>query len=61
MDKLAHESFAADDIGALLEELRPYEESLDADSFEASLIRVARKDYEKSIRVPPPSLFVARA
>ncbi len=53
MDKLAHESFAADDIGALLEELRPYEESLDADSFEASLIRVTRKDYEKSIRVPP--------
>ena len=51
--KLAHESFVSDEIGTLLDELRPYEESLDADSFEASLIRVARNDYEKSVRVPP--------
>ena len=51
--KLAHEPFVSDEIGALLEELRPYEESLDCDSFEASLIRVARRDYEKAVRVPP--------
>jgi carboxypeptidase Taq len=51
--KLAHESFVSDEIGALLEELRPYEESLDRDSFEASLIRVARRDFEKAVRVPP--------
>jgi len=51
--KLAHQSFVSDEIGTLLEELRPYEESLDRDSFEASLIRVARRDFEKSVRVPP--------
>ncbi len=51
--KVAHETFISDEIGQLLEELRPYEESLDRDSFEASLIRVARRDFEKAIRVPP--------
>jgi carboxypeptidase Taq len=35
-----------------LEDLRPHEESLPYDSDEASLIRVARKDYEKARRVP---------
>jgi carboxypeptidase Taq len=53
LGKLAHQSFISDEIGTLLEELRPYEESLDRDSFEASLIRVARRDFEKSVRVPP--------
>jgi carboxypeptidase Taq len=53
LGKLAHERFVSDEIGSLLEELRPYEESLDPDSNEASLIRVARRDYEKLLRVPP--------
>src|SRR6266545_1346229 len=51
--KVAHETFISDEIGQLLDELRPFEESLDRDSFEASLIRVARRDFEKAIRVPP--------
>jgi carboxypeptidase Taq len=51
--RLAHERFISDDIGNLLEELRPYEESLDRESNEASLIRVARRDFEKATRVPP--------
>jgi carboxypeptidase Taq len=51
--KFAHELFVSDEIGNLLEELRPYEESLDRDSFEASLIRVVRRDFEKLVRVPP--------
>ena len=51
--RLAHELFVSDEIGALLDELRPYGESLDYDSDEASLIRVARRDYEKATRVPP--------
>ena len=51
--KLAHEIFVSDEIGKLLDELRPYEESIDRDSFEASLIRVARNDFEKAVRVPP--------
>jgi carboxypeptidase Taq len=51
--KFTHELFISDEIGNLLEELRPYEESLDRDSDDASLIRVARRDFEKATRVPP--------
>ncbi len=52
LTRLAYERFTADEIGSLLEELRPYEESLDYDSVEASLIRVTRRDYGKACRVP---------
>ena len=52
LGKLAHEKFTSDEMGRLLEDLRPFEESLPADSDEASLIRVARYDYQKSMRVP---------
>jgi carboxypeptidase Taq len=52
LGRLAHEKFTSDEIGRLLDDLRPYEASLPYDSDEASLIRVARKDYEKARRVP---------
>lgn len=52
LGKIAHEKFTSEEMGKLLEDLRPYEESLPYDSDEASLIRVARRDYEKSVRVP---------
>jgi carboxypeptidase Taq len=51
--RIAHELFTSDDVGRMLEELRPYEEQLQADSDEASLIRVSRRDWEKARRVPP--------
>jgi carboxypeptidase Taq len=51
--RIAQERFVASDIGELLEGLRDVEESSDYDSFEASLIRVTRRDYEKATRVPP--------
>ncbi len=50
--KIIHDRSVSEELGALLEELRPYEESLDYDSDEASLIRVARRDREKELRVP---------
>jgi carboxypeptidase Taq len=53
VSRLAQERFIADDIGRLLEDLRDLEESFDYDSFEASLIRVTRRDYDKATRVPP--------
>ena len=40
------------EIGHLLDDLRPYEDSLDPDSDEASLIRVTRRDWEKARKVP---------
>src|SRR3990172_9632990 len=52
LNKIAHEKFTSDEMRRLLDDLRPYEESLPYDSDEASLIRVARRDYEKARRVP---------
>jgi carboxypeptidase Taq len=52
LGRLAHEKFTDDVIGKLLDDLRPYEESRPYDSFEASLIRVARRDYERAVKVP---------
>jgi carboxypeptidase Taq len=50
--RIAHELQTAAELGNLLEELRPFEESHPADSFEAAVIRVARADFEKATRVP---------
>jgi carboxypeptidase Taq len=51
--RIAHQKFVDPELGRLLEELRPVEDDLDPDSLEASLIRVARHDFEKASRVPP--------
>jgi carboxypeptidase Taq len=50
--KLHHDLLVGDELGDLLDELRSYEEALDYDSDEASLIRVARRDRDKELRVP---------
>jgi carboxypeptidase Taq len=52
LGRISHQKFTDDEIGRLLEKLRPLEESLEYDSDEASLIRVTRRDWEKSRRVP---------
>jgi carboxypeptidase Taq len=56
--RLAHEKFTDPALGRLLDELRAYEESLPYDSDEASLIRVTRRDYERSTQIPAE--FVAQ-
>ena len=53
VSRLAQERFIDAEVGRLLEELRGLEESAEHDSFEASLIRVTRRKYEKATRVPP--------
>ncbi len=58
LERLAHEKFTSLTIGKLLDELRPYEESLPYESDEASLIRVTRREYERKVKVPAD--FVAR-
>ncbi len=58
LGRLAHEKFTDPAIGRLLDDLRPYEESLPYDSDEASLIRVTRREYERSTRIPAE--YVAR-
>jgi carboxypeptidase Taq len=59
LHKLAHEQLVDPAVGRLLDALAPYAGSLSPDSDEASLLRVARRDFEKAIKVPPD--HVARA
>ncbi len=54
LGKIAHEKFTSDEVGKLLDELK---DAFPADSDDAALVRVTRRDYEKSTRVP--SSFVA--
>ena len=53
LSRLAQEKFTSEEIGRLLDDLRPYEETLPYESDEASLIRVTRRRYEREIKVPP--------
>jgi carboxypeptidase Taq len=53
ISRLAHERFIAPDLGRLIEALAAYGESLPHDSDDACLIRVARRDFEKAIKLPP--------
>jgi carboxypeptidase Taq len=50
--RIAHEKFTDPEIGRLLDELKSLEDSLDPDSDDAALIRLTRRDYEKSVKVP---------
>ena len=52
LSRVVHERFVDDEIGRLLERLRPLEETLEYDSDDASLIRFTRRDWEKQRRVP---------
>ena len=56
--KLAHERSIDPTLGKLLDELAPYAAGLSQDSDDACLIHVARRDFEKAIKLPPE--FVAR-
>ncbi len=51
--RLAHEHFTTDEVGRLLDALAPDAADLDPVSTRASLVRVARRDYEKAVRLPP--------
>ena len=52
LERVAHERFADDRIGELVDELRELEASLPYDSDDASLIRVTRRDWEKATPDP---------
>ena len=50
--RIVHEKFTDPEVGRLLDELRPLEDSLDPDSDDAALIRLTRREYEKAVKVP---------
>lgn len=58
--RLAHEHFTADEIGSLLDELALQVEDMDPGAFEAALIRVTQRDYERA-RMLPSELVAALA
>jgi carboxypeptidase Taq len=49
---LMHKKFTSDEIGKLLEELKPYARQLDPDSDDARLIRVTSEKYAKKVKIP---------
>lgn len=50
--QLSHEKLTDPAVGKLLDDLRSYEESLPYDSDDASLIRVARRNFQRAVKVP---------
>ena len=52
LTKILDEKFSSDELGAIFDELKGYEQSLPFDSDEASIIRVARRDYIENRMVP---------
>ena len=50
--RIVHEKFTDPEVGRLLDELQPLEDSLDPDSDDAALIRLTRRDFEKAVKVP---------
>ncbi|HET7572309.1 MAG TPA: carboxypeptidase M32 [Gaiellaceae bacterium] len=50
--RIAHELEIDPALGELLENLRGFEAEHEPESFEASVIRIARRDHEKNVRVP---------
>ncbi len=52
LSSLAHTKFISDEVGTLLEDLKPYAETLDPDSDDACLVRVTEREYKKATRVP---------
>jgi carboxypeptidase Taq len=52
LSRMAHERSVEPALGRLIDALVPYAESLPDQSDDAALIRVARRDFEKAIKVP---------
>jgi carboxypeptidase Taq len=52
LTRVRHERLSSDELGSLLDELRPWAEELPRDSYEASTVRVTSRDWDKARRVP---------
>jgi carboxypeptidase Taq len=59
LSRLVHEKSVDPELGKLLDRLAPHGEALAFDSDDGSLIRIARRNFEKATKVPAE--FVARA
>jgi carboxypeptidase Taq len=52
LSRITHQKFTAPEVGKLLDDLEGFEHDHDPDSFEASLVRVVRRDWHKACKVP---------
>jgi carboxypeptidase Taq len=52
LGRVVHEKFTSPEIGRLLDDLAGFEAEHDHGSFEASLVRVVRRDWQKACKVP---------
>jgi carboxypeptidase Taq len=52
LGQIAHNKFVSAEVGKLLDDLQPYVSQLDPDSFDARLVKVTRRNYDKEIKVP---------
>jgi carboxypeptidase Taq len=52
VSRMRHERSMDPALGRLIDSLTPHAESLPADSDDAALVRVARRDFDKAIKVP---------
>jgi carboxypeptidase Taq len=52
LQTIAHEKSVSPEIGRLLDDLQPYVAQLDPDSFDARLVRVVKRNYDKEVKVP---------
>jgi carboxypeptidase Taq len=52
LTRVRHERLVSDELGTLIDELRPWAEELEHDSLEASMVRAAAREWDKAIRVP---------
>ena len=52
LQRLAHEKLTDPEIGRLLDELASFGDSLDPESDDAGLLRLARRMYDKAVQVP---------
>jgi carboxypeptidase Taq len=52
LERLGHDKLTDPEVGRLIGELEPRLESLDPDSWDAAIIRTARRDYNKAVQVP---------
>ncbi len=49
---LMHRKYASDEVGRLLEDLKPWAEQLDPDSDDARLVRITEREYLHRVKVP---------
>ena len=51
LQQIAHVKLVSDEIGRLLDDLQPYVSQLDPNSFDARLVRVTKRRYDKEVKV----------